>query len=312
MSKDKNDKKNKLSISFTPADEDMLVREDDEEFEREAAERYRAEIEADEEAIRNAEKRREEQKRAYEQKLRQEKIAMIRAKQGIEEDDEQTEEPDEEQEPAAPMSFWKKVENFWYHYKWATIISVIVIAFGGYMIYDLITKVNPDIMIIVTADNGLSYRAESVEALFEKYAEDLNGDGVVNVEVAFVPMNPDGGSDQYTQSNATKLYSNLSSARCVLYLTDDDSSFAFEQVLFDDLTGKIDSQYVTAEGVSLSSAMIREGFNWAQMPEDMVLRIRTPIQTLASSTQEMQDRHDEAMRLIEKLVAAMDEYDSLH
>lgn len=311
MSSNKKDKKNKLSISFTPGDKEKLVREDDEEFEREAAERYRAEIDADEEAIRNAEKLREQQKRDYEQRLRQEKIAMIRAKQGIEEE-EISEEPDEEQEPAAPMSFWKKVENFWYHYKWATIISVVVLAFGGYMIYDLITKVNPDIMIIVTADNGLSYRAESVQTLFEKYAEDLNGDGVVNVEVAFVPMNPNGGADQYTQSNETKLYANLSSAQCVLYLTDDDSSFAFEQVLFDDLTKELDSKYVTSEGVSLSSAMIREGFNWAQMPEDMVLRLRTPMQTLAASTQDMQEKHDEAMRLIEKLVAAMDEYDGAH
>lgn len=301
-------KKNKMSISFDPEGEERLVREEDEEFEREAAERYRAEIEEDEEAIRKEEKRIEEQKRAYEQKLRQEKIAMMKAKQGI--NDEEPEAPCEEEEPPMEMSFWKKVENFWYHYKWATIISTVVILFGGYMIYDLVTKVNPDIMIIVTTDNGLSYRADSVQTLFEKYAEDLNGDGVVNVEVAFVPMDPNGGSDQYTQSNETKLYSNLSGARCVLYLTDDDSGFSLDQVLFDDLTDDIDSKYVTSEGVSLNSAMIREGFNWAQMPEDMVLRIRTPVKTLAASAQEMQEKHDEAMRLIEKLVAAMDEYDN--
>lgn len=302
-------KKKKLSLSYSTDGEERLIPDEDEEFERQAAEKYRDQIAEGEAAAKDAEKRLEQQKRAYEQKLRQDKIAMMKEKQGIADDE--TEEADAEDEEPVNMSFWKKVENFWYHYKIVTIIVIVVVAFGGYMIYDLVTKVNPDITIIVTADNGLMYRADAVEKLFEKYAEDVNGDGKVNVEVIFTPMNSDGISDQYSQGNETKLAANLSNARCVLYLTDDDSYFSIERVPFDDLTDKFDSKYVTADGISFDSDMIREGFNWAQMPDDMILKVRTPVSTMYSSDpKDMQETYDNTMSFIENLVAAMDEYDN--
>lgn len=304
---DKKSKK-KLSLSFSPEGEERLIPEEDEEFERAAAERYREELEADEAQLRAAEKRAEQQKRDYEQKLRQEKIAMMKAKQGIADEPEEDAE-EEEDEPQAEMSLGKKIENFWYHYKWVTIITVVVVLCSGYAIYEHLTRVRPDITIIVTADNGLSYRADAMKTLFEKYAEDINGDGKVNVEIVFTPMDPEGGTDQYTQANETKLVANLSNAQCVLYITDEDSSFSLEQVLFDDLSKKLDSKYVTEDGISFDSAMIREGFNWAMMPDDVVLKIRTPVQTLASSAEDMQETYDDAIRFIEALVDAMDKYD---
>lgn len=290
-------KKNKLAIDTAPSDERELVPEEDAQYEEEYANRV---IHAREDA--EAMKKQElEEKKAHEEKLRREKIELLQKKQGIVSDE--TEEADEEpSEPAPKMPFKKKLENFWYHYKIQVIVAVVAVVFGGYMIYDVITKPEPDITIISVVDNGLVDRLGSVEDYFEKYGEDINGDGKVYVQVVNVPMNP-GATDTNAQNYATKLYSSLQSARTVLILTDKKSSYSVENVSFQDMTERYpDNEYVTEQGVLLNNKLLKETASWIQMPSDMVLVMREPVRTLNSSVEDMEETCEHAYKLIDKLL----------
>lgn len=302
MSKDNE----KFKISFD-TDKKSLVPDEDEAFERQQAQLYRDAEENGEYYAQQAKKEEERLRREYEQKLRREKIEMMKQKQGIEE--EQPLEDSDDEEPVK-MSFWKKVENFWYHYKWVTIITAVVVLFGGYMIYDLVTKVEPDLTIVATPDNGISYRGEELENFFEGFCDDVNGDGEVYVSVVFAPLDPDSVGDNYSQANQSKLFSTLSSARCVLVLSDDSSDFSLENVAFEELSDTIDSQYVSGTRLSLDSPLVKEAINWAQMPQDMYISMRTPVKTLNDSQEDMQKTCDIAQDFLKRLAEAMDNYPS--
>lgn len=302
MSKDNE----KFKISFD-TDKESLVPDEDEAFERQQAQLYRDAEENGEYYAQQAKKEEERLRREYEQKLRREKIEMMKQKQGIEE--EQPLEDSDDEEPVK-MSFWKKVENFWYHYKWVTIITAVVVLFGGYMIYDLVTKVEPDLTIVATPDNGISYRGEELENFFEGFCDDVNGDGEVYVSVVFAPLDPDSVGDNYSQANQSKLFSTLSSARCVLVLSDDSSDFSLENVAFEELSDTIDSQYVSGTRLSLTSPLVKEAINWAQMPQDMYISMRTPVKTLNDSQEDMQKTCDIAQDFLKRLAEAMNNYPS--
>ncbi len=228
----------------------------------------------------------------------------MKQKQGIAdtESDEDEDDEEEESEPAPKMSFKKKLENFWYHYKIQTIVAVTVTILFGYMIYDLVTKIEPDVTVVAVVDNGLSHRVDGLEAYFEHYCEDLNGDGEVYVQVVLVPMDAN-STNTDAQNYATKLYSTLSNAETVMVIADTASEFSVEQVLFQDLTERYESnEYVTEKGIKLTNDRLREALNWTQMPEDMVLMLREPVRTLSSSREEMEESCETALEMLDKML----------
>ncbi len=295
-------KKRKLTIDTAPIGAEELVPEEDASYEQELAERAMLERENAGEIERQAEKRIADEKLRYEQRLRREKIEMLLKKQGIENDEEQEDDSEEDEESQQPMSFKKKLENFWYHYKIQFIVAVAVIVFGGYMVIDLITKTNPDIAIISVVDNGLYNRMGDLEDYFEQYCEDLNGDGEVYVQIIHCPMNETDTSTA-AQNYAQKLYSNLQAGRTVVVLTDDVSAYSVEQVAFEDLTKKFPgNKHVTEKGVSLTGDELKQAISWQLMPQDMVLKVRIPVRTLSSDISVMEESCNNALEFIERLI----------
>lgn len=74
-------------------------------------------------------------------------------------------------------------ENFWYHYKFATIAIIAAVAVIGVGVHQLVTRVEPDIYIMLSGP----FFYENTEPLMKIFAdtmdEDCNGDGekVVNI-----------------------------------------------------------------------------------------------------------------------------------
>ncbi len=84
----------------------------------------------------------------------------------------------EEARPAIEVShvgFW---ENFWYHYKWPTILTVIGVAVAVVCILQLLGKESPDVYVMYAGPGYLtSHEAEDVRSAFRQIMEDYNGDG---------------------------------------------------------------------------------------------------------------------------------------
>ena len=124
-----------------------------------------------------------------------------------------------------------KLDNFWYHYKWHTIIALFVVIVITVCAVQCAGNTDYDIQVLyagnhhfarTASDGGFSDYLETVSS-FSDLADDYNEDGEVNVsfldlylltkeEIAEIEKNPEGGTSvsyQLLQENTTMLKNNL-------------------------------------------------------------------------------------------------------
>ena len=78
----------------------------------------------------------------------------------------------------------KKIDNFWYYYKIHVLVVVFILFVAGVFIKDIVTKVDYDYSVaFVTEEMMTNEEISSIQSVFEREAEDLNGDGEIHVEV---------------------------------------------------------------------------------------------------------------------------------
>ena len=120
-----------------------------------------------------AEKEKRE-KEAYAEKIRQDRIELMRLKQGVITESDRIHE-EAESKPKLPLG--KKISNFFYHNKWWLGITCVLVLLFGYMAYQEITKVDPDFVVMVLTDNEqLQKKSQELQAYFESFISDENGD----------------------------------------------------------------------------------------------------------------------------------------
>ncbi len=98
------------------------------------------------------------------------------------------------------MTFKEKLENFFYYYKWHTIIAVIAVALIGYCVHSSLTSHEPDVYISYVSDVPVS--SDTASKMEKSLAEnslmkDVNGDGVKRflLDPTVVSMDTSDGSD---------------------------------------------------------------------------------------------------------------------
>ena len=123
--------------------------------------------------------REKKEKEAYAKKIQQERIELMRLKQGIiTESDTIREEPKQTEK----LSFWKKIGNFFYHSKWWLGVTVIIGGIFVFLFVDYVTRVRPDmIVMLLTDDTEMQNHSQQLEEYLEQFTEDVNGDGKVQI-----------------------------------------------------------------------------------------------------------------------------------
>lgn len=89
-----------------------------------------------------------------------------------------------------PLS--KKLENFWYHYKWHTIVTVVVLIMGVILVMQTCSRVETDAYIIYAGphtisrvgENGNISEYENAVSSLKKITQDYTDDGVVSIALA--------------------------------------------------------------------------------------------------------------------------------
>ncbi len=94
------------------------------------------------------------------------------------------------------MTFVQKIENYWYHYKWHTIIGVFAFVIALICITQCAKKVEYDAMIMYAGNFKIAeeYREKTLENIM---SEDYNGDGEKLVSVFQLVLNIAGKDGEY-------------------------------------------------------------------------------------------------------------------
>ncbi len=129
-----------------------------------------------------------------------------------------------EQKEIIPMTFSEKIQNFWYHYKMITILTLFLTLAFAICIHQCASKPNYDTEIVLYTNNA--YTTEQVDKLTEymtQFFSDTNGDGEVKIVISDCSYTTDGTYDS-TRSNtlATKLNATIASGvETQLYIVDE-------------------------------------------------------------------------------------------
>lgn len=282
---------------------DRLVPDEDYEYEKSRAElerqRQQALEEAEQKAAEEAAAKEREEQRERDRQIAADRLELMKLKSGVIEESETIY---EEHEEAPEMTKKQKLANFWYHYKIPVIFAVFLIAVVGFIVYDEVTRVRPDMTIMMIANNGLAYREQEMEEFFEKYVDDLNGDGKVNVLVMEVPL--DSASNTQVQlGNQNKVVAQMQTGENIMVITDSNTDTMFLNMMKRDLDKDFPgNEYIDIDGLSLNFKFLAEELKFENMPNDVHLAMRIPIKTLSDSKEKMQENYDEAFVVFKRIV----------
>lgn len=193
------------------------------------AERRRQLEEQQAEVEKEAALREKKRQEAYDRRIRDEKLELLRLKQGLIEESETIH---EEHEEKTKLSLWKKITNFFYHNKWWLGIGTIIACISGFLIYDYVTKPRPDLVVLLIADNEEIGTYSDLKDYITGFTEDTNKNGKKLASVYYIPYS----------ENTFRNYSNGSDNKLSIELQSADSVIVIGDAKFDELIGEKDTE----------------------------------------------------------------------
>lgn len=269
----------------------------------EARERREAEIEE-----RRRQKREEEAsyqaREEYAKELHEDKVDLIRLKQGVITDSDKV---FPEQEAPKKYTLWQKIGNWFYHSKWWLGIAVFCTLVGAFLIYDFVTRKDPDVSLLILTDNVYVYNgSDDLCKWLEGMCGDYNDDGKTYVQSVYIPVSKEEmeSGSSYSAANNTQLMVQMETSTCMLVMANSDADEYLEPALIFDDMERLYPDCPLAEGYQLKIAgtAFEEQLHLKEpLSEDTYLAIRLPAERM-SSKEEMQKSYDRAKMLLDRLV----------
>lgn len=269
---------------------------------RQVDEKERQKLEAEkEEELKAQEKEREE----YGKTLAEEKVELLKLKQGvISESDKLDLKPDEKKH----YTPWQKFKNFIYHNKWWLGISTFFVLIAAFLVYDTLTTTKPDIkFMLLCNDTELYYRIEDIGKYFDQFTDDYNDDDKNCADILYIPIseNEDTNSMGLYESSLTKLSAEFQMGETMLVIADKNSA---ELIMPEETLVNLEELYpdnpnVKEYGFYLKDTDFAEliGYTDGNIPDDIYIGIRKVTQTLTSE-KEMQEHYDQAIETLDKII----------
>lgn len=133
--------------------------------------------------------------------------------------------------PAAPQTFGSKIKNFWYYSRFAIIITLIcgiILTFG---ITQCATRTRYDCTVVLYFKHfANSTMVENVATVMEKYCDDYNGDGEVNVLVMDCTMTDQDRLTEPGMAKSTRLMAQFTNEESIIYIVDKEALLDLDTV----------------------------------------------------------------------------------
>lgn len=244
-------------------------------------------------------KREEQQRKAYEEKLRQERLELIKLKQGIISD----EDIPKEETVVKQYTVWERISNFFYHNKAYVIVGTLFAALVIFLAYDFITRERPDLQAMyIASDYDMSYYSGELTPLWSSYCEDYNGNGEKLARLYYVPTgyaDDTSASAYFAQGDRTKLMGEFQSGNMVMIIGDKEAyqSIGVTDGVFADCRELFpDDPYAEELGYRLAGTDFMEMLGCDTVDDsDLYVSFRAPVKTMGMSEEKMCENYDHAV-----------------
>lgn len=138
--------------------------------------------------------------------------------------------PKPSEEAVKPASFAEKLKNIWYHDKYVILGGLAVCIVLIILVAQCCTRVQPDLQIVVFAYSPVSdVSCEKIADFAEQYCDDINGDGIVNVQLINCSFGENSDS-QYRYTSFQKLQSTIAANNeALIYIVDEKGEAYFKE-----------------------------------------------------------------------------------
>lgn len=199
-------------------------------------------------------------------------------------------------------TFSKKLENFWYHYKWHSIIAAFLVLVFTVCSLQMCNKTSYDVHVMYAGSGRLSMTAPDADtpdymkaiSTLTKYSSDYNGDGEINPNLLalFVPTaeeikeinaslsKGESVDTSVVSSNTTTFKDNMLYGEYYLCLLSEEWFFEYDKTdgIFESISSYTSNtreyEYANERGIYLRSLDIYERDGIKELPEDTVVCIR--------------------------------------
>lgn len=238
-------------------------------------------------------------------RIRQEKIELIKLKQGLIEESDLIKEEKQEREK---LKGFKRVKNYFYHNKPFIFLGVFFVVVFGYMLYDMLSTEKPDLKVLFATSENYNMKVPLIEEAIEHYVEDYNGNGKVHVDILYIQLDLEGGGNpDYFAANQTKLIGELAVGKSMLLILDDTVAEYIRgednYSIMADLTDMFpDNDLVTKEGFYLKDSKLAERAKWESITDEVFLAVRRGDEALAATEKGMEENYKKALETFKKIV----------
>ncbi len=225
-------------------------------------------------------------------KSRQDFLALKKMQAG-----EMAPEPKPSEIAVSPRTFKEKLQNFWFHFKWQTLGIIFAVVVLAVTVSQCASKTDWDMQVVYFTYNiVIDDQTNAIGDYLENIAEDINGDGEININVINCSV-PDGNhKSQYNKSMLMKLQAMITAEpKAMLYITDNESIEYFEA---DALKNFFGSEQLVL-GDDFYEKTKTETFG--QLPKGLQIACRRVSGTTLEKNKTANQIHSSAMRILEKL-----------
>lgn len=272
---------------------------------REENEKKQKMLEDEQQRLQRQVELREKQRRdAYEKRIQQERLELMRLKQGVIEESPLI--PEEEDEEEVKLSFREKMKSFLYLNKWWMGLACFVILLGVFLIRDYMSRPRPDMVVLLIGKYGAIGESENLSEYVKSFADDFNGNGKTEVEVYYIDYDSKEDYANYANGSDTKLTTEMQIADAVMVISDHDfSGMVVPDEVFVDLSSlfpdneHIDKQFFYLKDTDFAD---RVGVDRSKIKDDTFIAVRAPKRVMYASVDDMQKTYDKDMPVIEKII----------
>ena len=198
----------------------------------------------------------------------------------------------------------EKFANFWHYSKWYVIATVAIVALIVFMVAQCVSKPKYDLKVVYfTYTPALDELTEPIAEYIEKYAEDIDGDGKVNVQIINCSVSDGQGSVMNRNTTLQKLQSILvAEESALLFITDEKADAYFENMS----EGDKDFFYNTVKLDENFYKEVKTKEAYGTLPEGLSLSCRKIEETVLEDEDDAEKYYDVAKDIVEKIKKEQD------
>ena len=233
------------------------------------------------------------------------------------------------------MSFKEKWENYWYHYKWHTIVAAITLVMFTVLILQTCQREEYDVHVVYAGSHRFSRistdgdipKYNSMLTTLKKFSSDHNGDGAVSVDLRdlyvmtegqiaeLLLKNPNADiNESLIAEDSDTLATLLLYSEYFLVLIDEETFLSYESkyegALFEEIAPYTDAdsgieyKYASSHGIYLGSLPFHEEAEVCDLPANTVVAIRK-LSEVASALNKNgnTEHHDRAEQMLRNILS---------